>query len=167
MAKRVRPKPKYKPRRKLGPLPAFALVALRWAVAWAIVGLVVSVFSLVRMTFYFTESSASQEGGIAYSVPATIAAAAMAGLALGLIYTGLLAVSAGWRDSLEDHDWKTRLIPYALCGAAAGLIPGFLVGGSTGALFFAVLAGCTALALTTIETRMGAHRQTSVKHSRP
>ena len=155
MAKRVRPKPKYKPKRKLGPLPGFALVALRWAVARAIVGLVVSVFSLVRMTFYFTDASAGQDDGIAYSVPAMISAAAVAGLALGLIYTGLLAVSADWRDSLEGDDWKTRLMPYVLCGAAAGLIPGFLVGGLAGAMFFAVLGGCTALALTWIETRMG------------
>jgi hypothetical protein len=158
MAKRVRPRPKYKPRAKIGPLPGFALVALRWAVAWAVVGLVVSVFSLVRKTFYFTEASASLDGGIAYSVPAMIGAAAAAGLALGLIYTGLLTVSADWRDSLEGDDWKTRLGPYALCGATAGLIPGFLVGGFTGALFFAGLGGCTALALTWIEIRMEVHR---------
>jgi hypothetical protein len=156
MAKRVRPKPKYKPRRKIGPLPSFALVALRWSVAWAIVGLVVSVSWLVRTT-YFTEA-AGLDGGIAYSVPAMIGAAAAAGLALGLIYTGLLAVSADWRDSLEGDDWKTRLGPYVLCGAAAGLIPGFLVGGFTGAVFFAVLAGCTAVALTWIEMRMVAIR---------
>jgi hypothetical protein len=152
MAKRVRPKPKYKPKRKLGPLPGFALVALRWAVAWAIVGLVVSVFSLLHR-IYFAES-AGLDGGIAYSVPVMIGAAAAAGLALGLIYTGLLSVSADWRDSLEGDDWKTRLGPYVLCGAAAGLIPGFLVGGLTGALFFAVLAGSTALALTWIELKM-------------
>ena len=156
MAKPRRPKPKYKPKRKMGPLPAFALVALRWAVAWAIVGLVVSVFLLLHR-IYFAES-AGLDGGIAYSVPAMIGAAAAAGLALGLIYTGLLAVSADWRDSLEGDDWKTRLGPYVLCGAAAGLIPGFLVGGFTGALFFAVLAGCTALALTWIEMRMVAIR---------
>jgi hypothetical protein len=153
MRTRVRPKPKYKPRRKIGPLPGFALVALRWAVAWAIVGLVVSVSSLLRKT-YFTEASAGLEDGIAYSVPAMIAAAGVAGLALGLIYTGLLAVSADWRDSLEGDDWKTRVGPYVLCGAAAGLIPGFLVGGLAGALFFAMLAGCTALGLTWLEMKM-------------
>ena len=153
MRTRVRPRPKYKPKRKVGPLPGFALVALRWAVAWAIVGLVVSVFSLLRKILYFPEGSASLEGGVAYSVPAMIGAAAAAGLALGLIYTGLLTVSADWRDSLEGDDWKTRLGPYVLCGAAAGFLPGFLVGGFTGALFFAVLAGCTALALTWIEMR--------------
>jgi hypothetical protein len=156
MATRRRPKPKYKPKRKIGPLPGFALVALRWAVAWAIVGLVVGVFLLLHR-IYFAES-AGLDGGIAYSVPAMIAAAAVAGLALGLIHTGLLAASADWRDSLEGDDWKTRLGPYVLCGAAAGLIPGFLVGGFTGALFFAVLAGCTALALTWIEMRMGVQR---------
>jgi hypothetical protein len=152
MAKRVRPRPKYKPKRKIGPLPGFALVALRWAVAWAIAGLLVSVFSLLHR-IYFAES-AGLDGGIAYSVPVMTGAAAVAGLALGLIYTGLLAVSADWRDSLEGDDWKTRLGPYVLCGAAAGLIPGFLVGGFTGALFFAVLAGSTALALTWVEMKM-------------
>ena len=158
MAKRrVRPRPKYKPRRKIGPLPGFALVALRWAVAWSVVGLVVSVLSLIREA-YFTEASAGLDGGIAYSVPVMIGAAAGAGLALGLIYTGLLAVSADWRDSLEGDDWKTRLVPYVLCGGAAGLIPGFLVGGFTGAVFFAVLGSSTALALTWIEMRIGVHR---------
>ncbi len=155
MATRVRPKPKYKPRPKMGPLPGFALVALRWAVAWAIVGLVVSVLSLVRKTLPHTEASASPDGGIAFSVPVMIGAAAAAGLALGLIYSGLLAVSADWRNSLEGDDWKTRLGPYVLCGAAAGLVAGFLVGGFTGALFFAVLGGCTAGALTWIEMRKG------------
>lgn len=155
MATRMRPKPKYKPRPKMGPLPGFALVALRWAVAWAIVGLVVSVLSLVRKTLFYTEGSGSPDGGIAFSIPVMIGAAAAAGLALGLIYTGLLAVSADWRDSLQADDWKTRLGPYVVCGAAAGLMAGFLVGGFTGALFFAVLGGCTAGALTWIEMRKG------------
>jgi MFS family permease len=155
MATRVRPKPKYKPRPKMGPLPGFALVALRWAVAWAIVGLVVSVLSLVRKTLFYTEASGSPDGGIAFSVPVMIGAAAAAGLSLGLIYTGLLAVSSDWRDSLQGDDWKTRLGPYVVCGAAAGLMAGFLVGGFTGALFFAVLGGCTAGALTWIEMRTG------------
>ena len=155
MVTRVRPKPKYKPRPKMGPLPGFALVAFRWAVAWAIVGLVVSVLSLVRKTLFYTEASGSPDGGIAFSVPIMIGAAAAAGLALGLIYTGLVAMSADWRDSLQGDDWKTRLGPYVVCGAAAGLIAGFLVGGFTGALFFAVLGGCTAGALTWIELRNG------------
>jgi hypothetical protein len=55
-------------------------VALRWAVAWATVGLVVSVFALLHKIFYFTEASAGLDGGIAYSVPVMIAAAAAAGL---------------------------------------------------------------------------------------
>jgi hypothetical protein len=150
---RPRPRPKYKPKPKRGPLPAFAFVALRWAVAWAIVGLVVSVSFLVRKNLFYPEGSAGQDGGIAFSVPVTIMAAAAAGLALGLIYTGLLALSADWRDSLEGDDWKTRLVPPMLFGAAAGLIPGFLVGGFTGALFFGVLGGCTAGGLTWIEMR--------------
>jgi outer membrane lipoprotein SlyB len=62
-------------------------------------------------------------------------------------------VSADWRDSLEGDDWKTTLGPYVLCGAVAGLIAGFLVGGFTGALFFAVLGGATAAALTWLDIR--------------
>ncbi|HJR17440.1 MAG TPA: hypothetical protein VJ808_11350 [Gemmatimonadales bacterium] len=130
-------------------------MALRWAVAWAITALVVSVLSLVRRTLPFTDASASTDGGVAFGVPVMIGAAVAAGLGVGLIYTGLLAVSAGWRDSLEGDDWKTRLGPYVLCGAAAGLIAGFLVGGFTAALFFAVPGGCTAGVLTWIEIRKG------------
>ncbi len=155
MVTRARPRPKYKPRPKMGPLPGFAIVALRWSVAWAIVGLVVGVLSLVRQALPFTEASARPDGGTAFWVPVMIGAAAAAGLGMGLIYTGLLAVSADWRDSLEGDDWKTRLAPYVLCGAAAGLIAGFLVGGFSGALFFAVPGGCTAGALTWIEIRKG------------
>ena len=152
MAKRVRPRPKYKPRPRMGPLPGFVLVALRWAVAWAIVGLVVGILSLVRQTLPFMEAR-PDDGGVAFWVPVMIGAAAAAGLGIGLIYTGLLAVSADWRDSLEGDDWKTRLGPYVLCGAAAGLIAGLLAGGLTGALFFAVLGGCTAAALTWMDIR--------------
>jgi MFS family permease len=139
----------------MGPLPGFVLVALRWAVAWAIVGLVVGVLSLVRNALPFTEPSAKPDGGIAFWVPVMIGAAAAAGLGIGLIYTGLLAVSADWRDSLHGDDWKTRLGPYVLCGAAAGLIAGFLVGGLTGGFFFAVLGGSTAAALTWLDMRKG------------
>lgn len=155
MATHMRRRPKYKPRPKIGPLPGFVFVALRWAVAWAIVGLAVAVLSLVRKTLFFTEASASPDGGIAFWVPVMIGASAAAGLGIGSIYTGLLAVSADWRDSLEGDDWKTRLGPYVLCGAAAGLIAGFLVGGFTGALFFAAMGACTAGALTWIDIRKG------------
>ncbi len=155
MAKRMRPRPKYKPRPRMGPLPGFVLAALRWAVTWAIVGLLVGVLSLVYETLPFTEPGAKPDGGIAVWVPVMIGAAAAAGLGIGLIYTGLLAVSANWRDSLDGDDWKTRLGPYVLCGAAAGLIAGFLVGGLTGGFFFAVLGGCTAAALTWLDLRKG------------
>jgi hypothetical protein len=141
------------PRRRMGPMPGFVMLALRWAVTWAIGGLVVGVVSLVRQTLPFMEPSAKPDGGIAFWVPIMIGAAAAAGLGVGVIYTGLLALSAGWRDSLEGDDWKIRFGPYVLCGAAAGLMAGFLVGGFTGALFFAVLGGCTAGALTWIELR--------------
>ena len=154
MTPRKRPRPKHKPRPRLGPLPNFVLAALRWAVAWAIVGLVVGILSLVRQTLPFMEAR-PDDGGIALWVPVMIGAAAAAGLGIGLIYTGLLAVSAEWRDSLEGEDWKTRLGPYVLCGAVAGLIAGLLVGGLTGALFFAVLGGCTAGALTWLDIRKG------------
>jgi MFS family permease len=153
MVTHARRRPKYKPRRRIGPLPGFVFVALRWAVAWAIVGLVAGVLSLVRKTLFFTEASAGPDGGTAFWLPVMIGASAAAGLGIGSIYTGLLAVSADWRDSLEGDDWKTRLGPYVLCGAAAGLIAGFLVGGFTGALFFAVLGACTAGALTWIDLR--------------
>jgi hypothetical protein len=137
----------------LGPLPGFAMVALRWAVTWAIGGLVVGVLSLVRQALPFIEPSARADGGIAFWVPVMIGAAAAGGLGIGLIYSGLVVISTDWRDSLQGDDWKTRLGPYMLCGAVAGLIPGFLVGGFTGALFFAVLGGCTAGALTWLDIR--------------
>jgi MFS family permease len=154
---RPRPKPKYKPTAKMGPLPDFVTVALQWAVAWAVVGLVVGVLFLLGKAFPFGEAGAKPDSvlGHAFWVPILIGAAAAGGLGIGLIFTGLMAVSADWRDSLQGDDWKTRLGPDVACGAVAGLIAGFLVGGFTGALFFAVLGAGTAAALKWKDVRQG------------
>jgi MFS family permease len=161
MATAKRPRPKYKPRPKMGPLPGFVMVALRWAVTWAIGGLVIGVLSMLRDTLPFIEPSARPDGGVAFWVPVMIGAAAAAGLGIGVIYTGLVAVTTDWRDSLQGDNWKTRLGPYVLCGAVAGLIAGFLAGGFTGALFFAVLGGGTAAALTWLDLRKGLEEEPS------
>jgi hypothetical protein len=54
-----------------------------------------------------------------------------------------------WRLQYEQETRGVKgwLLPPVLCGAAAGLIPGLLVGGIGGALFFALLAAGTAAVL--------------------
>jgi len=85
--------------------------------------------------------------GSAFWIPALGAGAAAAGLGIGLVYACLMAWTADWRESYEAPGIVGTLTPYVLCGAAAGLVPGLLVGGFTGALFFAVLGAGSATAL--------------------
>jgi hypothetical protein len=157
MGVRVRPKPKYKPRARVGPPPKFVLGAVRWAAAWAAFGVVSGVLVMLVKTLPFMESGARQDSMLSYLfwIPLLGGAAAAAGFGIGLIFSGLMWVTTDWRDSLEGDGLMIRLGPDVLCGAAAGLVPGLLVGGLTGALFFATLGGCTAAALKWWEGRKG------------
>jgi hypothetical protein len=93
--------------------------------------------------------------GYIFWVPALGGGAAAAGLGIGLIFTGLMALTTEWRESLEDTPgMMARLGPDVLCGAVAGLIAGLLVGGSTGAFFFATLGVCSAAIMKWRSVRM-------------
>jgi tetrahydromethanopterin S-methyltransferase subunit D len=65
-----------------------------------------------------------------------------------------------WRLQYEQDTpgAKGWLLPPVVCGAASGLIPGLLVGGIGGALFFALLGAGTAAGFTwwTIRDRWAA-----------
>jgi hypothetical protein len=109
-------------------------MVLLWAVAWAVVGLVLGVAQLLRT------------GEISW-IPALGLGAAAAGLGIGILYAGLMVLTEDWRDSLADTPGVVaQLGPHVLCGAGAGLVPGLLVGGISGALFFATLGACSAAA---------------------
>ena len=86
----------------------------------------------------------------AFWVPALGLGGAAAGLGIGFLYAGLMAITEEWRLQYEQDTpgVKGWLLPPVIGGAASGLIPGLLVGGIGGALFFALLAGITAAAFT-------------------
>jgi hypothetical protein len=136
--RRARPRPKVQPVR-IERLPHIFRVALRWAAAWAAVGFVLGVLLMLGKAPPFAESGAKPDSilGYIFWVPALGGGAAAAGLGIGLIFTGLMALTTEWRESLEDTPGAmAQLGPDVGCGAAAGLIAGLLVGGLTGALFF-------------------------------
>lgn len=109
-------------------------IVLLWTVAWAVVGLGLGIVQLLRT------------GQVSW-IPALGLGAAAGGLGIGILYAGLMVLTEDWRDSLADTPGLlAQLGPQVLCGVGAGLIPGLLVGGFSGALFFAALAGCSAAA---------------------
>jgi hypothetical protein len=154
VAVRPRPKPKYKPRPKMGPLPDFVLVALRWAITWSIVGFALGILNVLGHSLPFVESQ-SPTGASPISIVALGLGAAAAGLGMGLLYAFIWILSADLREAYERPGFAGVVGPYALCGAAAGLVAGFLVGGFAGALFFAFLGAITAAGLNWKEIRMG------------
>lgn len=141
-----RPIPKVHLLGNRGPLPQFFLLGLKWSGVWAVIGCIVGLLLMVGKAAPFAASGGKSSSVFTYvfSVPALTAGAAAAGLAIGLIFAGLMAVTTEWRESLEDTPGMTaRLGPDALCGAVAGFVPGLLVGGISGGLFFASLGAAS------------------------
>ena len=105
---------------------------LLWTISWAVIGLALGVAQLLRT------------GKISW-IPSLGLAAAAGGLGMGILYTALMLLTENWRDSLADTPgMAAQLGPQVLCGAGAGLVAGLLVGGFSGALFFAPLGAVTA-----------------------
>jgi hypothetical protein len=141
-----RPRPKVQPLVNRGPLPEFFRVGLKWAATWAVVGCIMGLLFMVGRVLPLAESGAKPSSvfGYVFWVPALTGGAAAAGLAIGLIFAGLMAVTTELRESLEDSPgMMARLGPDALCGAVAGLMAGLLVGGWSGALFFGALGAAS------------------------
>jgi hypothetical protein len=133
----------------MDPLRQIMRVALHWAIAWGMAGLVVGALLMLRKLLPFAGLGGEPADvlGSVFWIPALGAGAAAAGLGIGLVYACLMAWTADWRESYEAPGVVGAFTPYVLCGAAAGLVPGLLVGGITGALFFAVLGAASAAAL--------------------
>lgn len=109
-------------------------MVLKWILVWALVGLGLGIIQLLRT------------GAVSW-IPALSLGAAAGGLCIGGVYAALMVMTEDWRDSLADTPGILAQVgPQVLCGAGAGLIPGFLAGGAGGALFFGGLGACTAAA---------------------
>ena len=125
----ARPRPQVQPRIRVETLPQVFRVALRWAAAWAAVGFVLGILLMLGKAPPFAESGAKPDSilGYIFWVPALGGGAAAAGLGIGLIFTGLMALTTEWRESLEDTPGAmAQLGPDVACGAVAGLLAGFL-----------------------------------------
>ena len=127
--------------------------AVQWTVGWGVAGVVLGVPLMLLKMMMESGARADDLSFYAFWVPALGLGAAAGGLGIGVLYAGLLMGTEEWRLQYEQDTPgpKGWLVPPVVCGAASGLIPGLLVGGIGGALFFALLAGCTAAALTRLE----------------
>ena len=134
----------------MDPLQQILRVALGWARAWAVAGTLLGILLMLGKALPFTEAGSTPDSflGQWFWVVALGLGAAAAGLGIGILYAGLLIVTEEWRESVEETPGVlAQWGPQVLCGALAGLVPGLLVGGFTGALFFASLAACSAAGL--------------------
>ncbi|HZN99357.1 MAG TPA: hypothetical protein VFB61_16660 [Gemmatimonadales bacterium] len=127
--------------------------AVQWTVGWGVAGVVLGVPLMLLKMMMESAARADDLSFYAFWVPALGLGAAAGGLGIGVLYAGLLMGTEEWRLQYEQdtRGVKGWLLPPVVCGAASGLIPGLLVGGIGGALFFALLAGCTAAAFTRLE----------------
>jgi hypothetical protein len=129
------------------PLPDFVQVAIQWTIAWALGGAVLGVLLMLGSALPFVHSWKSSILGHWLGIPVLGAGAAAAGLGVGFLYAFLMVLTADLREAYDAPGLWGTARPYVFCGGAAGLIPGLLVGGVGGALFFAVLGAGTAAAL--------------------
>jgi hypothetical protein len=124
-------------------------VALAWARAWAVVGTLLGMLLMLGKILPFAAAGARPDSflGHWFWVITLGLGAAAAGLGIGILHAGLMAVTEEWRESVEEAPGLVaKWGPHVLCGAAAGLIPGLLVGGLSGAIFFAFLGAGSAAA---------------------
>jgi hypothetical protein len=122
--------------------------AMQWTIGWGVGGVVLGVPLMLLKMMMESGARADDLSFYAFWVPALGLGAAAGGLGIGVLYSGLMTITEEWRLQYEQETpgVKGRLLPPVLCGAAAGLVPGLLVGGIGGAFFFALLAAVTATA---------------------
>lgn len=131
--------------------------AVQWTISWGVAGVVLGIPLMLGKVI--AKTGAMPDDGVSFYifwVPALGLGAAAGGLGIGVLYAALMMGTEEWRLQHEQDTPgpKGWLLPPVICGAASGLIPGLLVGGIGGALFFALLAACTAAALTRIGRRV-------------
>jgi hypothetical protein len=125
--------------------------AIQWTIGWGVAGIVFGIpLMLLKAVPLGRGPSSDDPSFYAFWVPALGLGAAAAGLGIGFLYAGLMAVTEEWRLQYEQDTpgMKGQLLPPVICGAASGLVPGLLVGGIGGAIFFALLGAVSATAFT-------------------
>ncbi len=105
-------------------------VTVRWSAAWTALGAIGGILMMVAKVPPMAESGAKPDNLWFYSfwIPIFALAAAVFGFALGLLFSGLMALTTTWRSSLEARpDLLSRFGPRILCGTAAGALLGLLL----------------------------------------
>ena len=105
-------------------------VTLRWSFAWTILGTIVGIRMMLGKVPPMAESGAKPDNlwFYAFWIPIFAVAAGVFGLALGLVFSVLMALSAGWRASAEvKPGLLSKFGPRILCGTVAGLLLGLLL----------------------------------------
>lgn len=121
-------------------------MVLQWTLFWGVVGLALGLVQVLRT------------GAISWILTLGLGAAA-GGIGTGILYAGLMMLTEDWRDSLADTPgFFSQAGPQLICGAVAGLIPGLVVGGFGGAIFFGALGACSAAVVNWRSVREGIRR---------
>jgi hypothetical protein len=124
--------------------------AIQWTIGWGVAGVVLGVPAMLGKVIAKTGALPDDSFGFyGFWIPALGLGGAAGGLGIGVLYAALMMATEEWRLQYEQETRGVKgwLMPPVLCGAASGLIPGLLVGGIGGALFFALLAAGTAAVL--------------------
>jgi hypothetical protein len=132
-----------------GPLRNIAVVTLRWAGAWAILGLVVGVALTLGRFEPIAESGARPLGLGPYTfwIPLGLGVASVFGLLLGFMFACLMAVvDLWWSPTKAKPGWFAAYGQRLLCGAVAGGLIGWPLMRDGNALIFVGLGlGSSAL----------------------
>ena len=134
----------------------------RWAKHWTLGGLVIGILMMLTKTPPYAESGGSAGDILDYAawIPVAGVVGLLAGLVIGFVYAGLMALTRTRRQPYEARPSAfARLMPRVLCAAVAGFVVTAPLLGPAGALIFAGFAVCTALIMTVRDAGRAATRQ--------
>jgi uncharacterized membrane protein YfcA len=130
-------------------------VTYRWALAWAIIGIVIGFLMMLDKTPPIAEPGAPKNISFySFWIPLMGVGGGVYGLMLGFVFATLMAFTQRWRTSVEvGRSVVSRYGPPLLCGAAAGLITGLPITQTGFVLMFVVFGICSALVSTILDRR--------------
>ena len=134
----------------------------RWAKHWTLGGLAIGILMMLTKTPPYAESGGSAGDILDYAawIPVAGVVGLLAGLVIGFVYAGLMALTRTRRQPYEARpSGFARLMPRVLCAAVAGFVVTVPLLGPSGALIFAGFAVCTALVMTVRDAGRAAKRQ--------
>jgi hypothetical protein len=120
----------------------------RWAIAWALLGVIAGVLMMFGKVPPIAESGGKPSDLSFYSfwIPLLGGATGVFGFALGFVFSCLMALTAKWRASIEARQGVLgRHGPRMLCGAVAGGLVALPLIHDASVFLFAGLGACTAV----------------------